>query len=98
MKKVLVKFIAITALFASCSSNNGEWRANVQHSDYLHRSIKQITDVIVHDIFSPPVASRIYTYVSVAGYEAAIHQDSKYATLAGQLHGLEPLPQPEAGK
>src|SRR6478736_890572 len=95
MKRVLVKFIAITALFASCSNDNGEWRAKVHSADYLHRSIKQITDVIVHDIFSPPVASRIYTYVSVAAYEAARHQDSTYMTLAGQLNGFDPVPQPD---
>jgi len=63
----------------------------------LHRSVKQVTDVIVHDIFSPPVAARIYTYMSIAGYEAAIHQDEKYVTLAGQLKGLEPVPKPEEG-
>ena len=53
--------------------------------EFLHRSVKQITDIIVHDIFSPPVASRIYTYMSVAGYEAAIHQDDEVVTFAGQL-------------
>lgn len=65
--------------------------------DFLHRSVKQVTDVIVHDIFSPPVAARIYTYMSIAGYEAAINQDEKYLTLAGQLKGLEPVPKPEEG-
>ena len=70
-----------------------EWRIKVERAEFLHRSVKQVTDVIVHDIFSPPVAARIYTYMSVAGYEAAIHQDEKYVTLAGQLNGLEPVPQ-----
>lgn len=36
----------------------------------LHRSQKAATSVIVHDIFSPPVASRIYLYSSIAAYEA----------------------------
>lgn len=52
----------------------------------------------MHDILSPPAASRIYAYVSVAGYEAVIHQDEKYGTLAEQLHGLEAVPEPEKGK
>ena len=55
---------------------------------YLHRTLKQITDVIVHDIFSPPVAARIYAYSSIAAYETAINQDSKYKGLAVQLTGL----------
>ncbi len=36
----------------------------------LHRAEKAVTTVIVHDIFSPPVASRIYMYSAVAAYEA----------------------------
>lgn len=85
------------SLLFSCSGDNDEWRTKVDRPDFLHRSVKQVTDVIVHDIFSPPVAARIYTYMSIAGYEVAIHQDEKYVTLAGQLKGLEPVPTPEEG-
>ena len=28
--------------------------------EYIHQSMQKLTDVIVYDIFSPPVASRIY--------------------------------------
>lgn len=63
-------------------------------ADYIHRAMKKVTDVIVHDIYSPPVASRIYAYVSVAGYEAAIAGNDQYTSLAGQLHGLQQLPKP----
>ncbi|MDZ7649965.1 MAG: hypothetical protein U5K54_24100 [Cytophagales bacterium] len=35
--------------------------------------------------------------MSIAAYEAALHQDAKYISLAGQLKGLESLPQPEPG-
>jgi hypothetical protein len=58
--------------------------------------MKEVTDVIVHDIYSPPVASRIYAYVSVAGYEAAIAINQNYFSLAAQLHGLNTLPKPAA--
>lgn len=57
--------------------------------------MKAITDRIVHDIFSPPVASRIYTYSSVAAYEAIRHQNKNYASLVGQLNGLTRMPQPD---
>ncbi|MDH5609727.1 MAG: vanadium-dependent haloperoxidase, partial [Cyclobacteriaceae bacterium] len=63
----------------------------------LYRSVtKQLTDVIIYDIFSPPVASRIYAYSSIAAYEAMLpaHAD-QYISLAGQLNGLEAVPQPE---
>jgi hypothetical protein len=83
-------------LLVACSKP-GDYHKKTDDPEYLHRSIKKITDIIVHDIFSPPVASRIYAYTSVAAYEAARHQDSSLVTLAGQLHGLEPVPAPEPG-
>ena len=72
-----------------CSTNKTEYKAKVQDPEFLHRTIKQITDRIVYDIFSPPVASRIYAYTSIAGYEALRHQDPTYLSLAGQVKGLQ---------
>jgi hypothetical protein len=96
MKNTLL-YIGVVIVLVACSGDNGEWRVKSENPEFLHRSVKQVTDVIVHDIFSPPVASRIYGYMSIAAYEAALHQDAKYISLAGQLKGLESLPQPEPG-
>ncbi|MBI1768287.1 MAG: vanadium-dependent haloperoxidase [Bacteroidetes bacterium] len=97
MKKVFS--FSVLVFLASCSpSNDGAYKAKVQDPEFFHRSMKAITDRIVHDIFSPPVASRIYSYASVAGYEAIIHQNKNYVSLAGQLHGLGKFPQPDSTK
>ncbi|MEQ9438203.1 MAG: vanadium-dependent haloperoxidase [Cyclobacteriaceae bacterium] len=66
--------------------------------EYIHQSMQKLTDVIVYDIFSPPVASRIYSYPSIAAYEVLIHEHPEYQSLAGQLTGLEPAPDPVAGQ
>ena len=86
----------LTGLLISCSSGHKDYKAKSQNPEFIHRSVKQITDIIVHDIFSPPVAARIYTYSSVAGYEALIPQDKSYLSMAGQLHGLGPVPRPDS--
>lgn len=95
MKKFLISCAIVSGVFVSCSKDDNAWRAKAEDPEFLHRSVKQVTDVIVHDIFSPPVASRIYTYMSVAAYEAAIHQDKNYVSYVGQLHGLKSLPKPD---
>jgi hypothetical protein len=83
---------------ASCAITPETKRTiDVNEIEVLHGSVKQVTDVIVHDIFSPPVAARIYAYMTIAGYEAAIQGDNKYRSLAGQLNGFEAVPQPEPG-
>jgi len=61
-------------------------------ADTMHDAMQKLSDVIVHDIFSPPVASRIYAYPSIAAYEIEASQHPKYKSLAGQLHDLKPIP------
>lgn len=82
----------------SCEQVNPNYQEEAANPEFFHRSMQQLSDVIVHDIFSPPVASRIYVYPSIAAYEVAINENPDYKTLAGQLHGLEPVPQPEPGQ
>ncbi len=84
-------------LFAltSCERDNPEWRAQAPGADAIHNSLQQVTDVIVHDIFSPPQAARIYAYATIASYEAGRHIDPSLTTLAGQLNELEAVPQPD---
>ncbi|RYY30428.1 MAG: phosphatase PAP2 family protein [Sphingobacteriaceae bacterium] len=84
-------------LMLSCSSKNN-WKKLAENPEYIHRSIREITEVMVFDIYSPPVASRIYAYISVAGYEAAINRNPKYFSLAGQLNGLKNMPKPDPHK
>ena len=90
------RWVALVFVIFGCGSNSVEYKAKVQNTDYIHRTLKKVTDLIVYDIFSPPVAGRIYAYTSVAGYEALIPQEKKYVSLAGQLNGLGPLPQPDS--
>ncbi len=60
--------------------------------DNYHQAVDKITEVMVHDIFSPPVASRIYNYPNIAAYEIICQGNSAYKTLSGQVHGLTPIP------
>lgn len=94
---LLIFFAGAILIFPSCEKVNPNWETDAAKADFLHRAQKKITDVIVHDIFSPPVASRIYAYSSIAGYEAMVPGNTDYQTLGGQLNALENVPQPEAG-
>lgn len=94
---LLIIGITLTIL-SGCESSNPNWEQEANNPDFLHHSLKEITDVIVHDIFSPPVASRIYAYSTISAYEALVPDHPEYNSLVGQLNGLESVPQPEAGK
>jgi len=73
--------------------------ANAQQKDarVAGQCLQVLTDVIIHDITSPLVASRDYAYSMIAFYEAARYADSNYLSYGGQLNGLKPLPVPSPG-
>jgi hypothetical protein len=47
---------------------------------------------------SPTFASRCLGYISLAMYESVVHGSKDHQSLAGQLNGLDILPQPEKDK
>ena len=96
--KYLISLFFIFSSFSSSGKEIKSWEDKTANADYIHRAIKQVTDVMVHDIYSPPVAARTYAYISIAGYEAAVSGNSNYKTFALQLHGLKAVPKPKAGK
>ena len=93
----LLTFSLFVGLIVSCDTVNPEFQEDAKSPDRYHRSMKKLTDVIVHDIFSPPVASRIYAYPNIAAYEGIRHDHPDYLSFEGQLRGLENLPRPEEG-
>ncbi|HRI79247.1 MAG TPA: vanadium-dependent haloperoxidase [Cyclobacteriaceae bacterium] len=94
MKRSVLLFVILVFFYGCVREKSGNYKLKAGNPEFLHRAMKEITDRMVHDIFAPPVASRIYAYTSIAAYEAAVHQDAQFISLAGQLHGLDSVPQP----
>jgi hypothetical protein len=91
--------LSIALLIAACSHNTHKADPKLlTDQNLLHSNIKQITEVIVHDVFSPPVASRIYAYTNLASYEAIRFVRPGYVPIASQLNGFEQLPEPGKDK
>jgi len=88
------KLIFVFALFLSLLSCTKEAKPIVITTDDYHNSIDKLTEVMVHDIFSPPVASRIYSYATIAAYEVIAQNNENYISLSDQLKGLTPTPDP----
>ncbi len=67
-----------------------------ENTSLIHDAVDKTTEVIVHDIFSPVVAGRIYAYTNIALYEALRSGHPEYKSFAGQLNGLTEVPVPSA--
>lgn len=100
-KKVLYPVIFLTAFMAvllGCTPKMDEAKLDAYTKDQLNKWNKKLTDVIISDIFTPPVASRIYAYPHIAAYEALANGNPTYQSLEGQLREFEAVPKPEADK
>ena len=98
MKKVITAVTVTLAAIMWIQCKSPEKGTAIDPEDVLHANQQQLTEIIIYDIFSPPVASRIYAYTSLAAYEAIRHDLPGYASLAEKLNGFGTMPQPETGK
>jgi hypothetical protein len=100
MKKNL--YIVISAIFilaSSCGEKKTDFAALDQFSKNQQVEwLKKLSSIIISDIFSPPVCSRIYTYTNIAAYEALRPAYPQQFSYGNQLNGLGAIPLPDTGK
>ncbi|MBO0321369.1 vanadium-dependent haloperoxidase [Muricauda sp. CAU 1633] len=92
MKERISLLVTILLVFVSCQKKQEP--ITISPEDY-HKSVDKVVEVMIHDIFSPPVASRIFAYPNIAAYEIIAQKDDGYKSLAGQVHDLESIPSPK---
>jgi len=90
MRTSLYWILAIV-IMASCSKPSTP--ISISAEDY-HKSVDKVGQIMVHDIFSPPVASRVFAYPNVAAYEIIAQGNEKYKSLSGQLTDFDLIPAP----
>ncbi|MFD2563045.1 vanadium-dependent haloperoxidase [Aquimarina rubra] len=95
ISKAMPILVLLLVLSVSCQKEVKEIEIT---SDDYHKAVDKVTEVMVHDIFSPPVASRIYNYANIAAYEVIRQEGNNYKTLASQLHELRPVPKADTTK
>ena len=96
--KIFNFFLIVTIFcFHSCSeTNNINYKEQLSDPELFQAAMQNLTDIVVYDIFSPPVASRVYLYPSVAAYEIMAYFNSdNFNSLKGQVNELQDIPIPE---
>ncbi|NRB52618.1 MAG: vanadium-dependent haloperoxidase [Saprospiraceae bacterium] len=94
MRRIALWLAFISVLSLSCQKeyiSQAGIRDNLQESELFVRSVENLTDIQVHDIFSPPVASRVYTYPCIAAFEALCPAYPDQESFANHLSDLSPL-------
>ncbi|MDB5232594.1 MAG: phosphoesterase [Chitinophagaceae bacterium] len=95
MKHILLS----TGLFILlCSTACNKKAVKLADAKILHDNQDQLTKVIIYDVFTPPVSSRIYLYSSIASYEAIRFDKPGNPSIAEKLNGFKTMPAPEKNK
>jgi hypothetical protein len=96
--RLIVTAIALACIFTACNTKD-DYKKIIHDPLLFSNTVHELNEVVMGNNFSPIVASRNYTYASIAAYEVvAAGYPGKYQSLAGQLHGLTNVPKPEVGK
>lgn len=86
--------LCTVVIFSSCRQKNNNY-VKVMHNPYLYAEVMhKLNYVIIYDIFTPPVASRIFAYSNLAAYEVLAHEGHHYKSLEGKVNGLNNIPPP----
>ncbi|HEY8661160.1 MAG TPA: vanadium-dependent haloperoxidase [Hanamia sp.] len=101
MKKNPVYYFCLFLLcavvaFSSCKQKSNDY-VKVMHDPLLYNDVMhKLNYVIIYDIFTPPVASRVFAYSNLAAYEVLANEGKYFASLEGKVTGLNNIPHPAA--
>src|SRR6478672_9419629 len=97
MKKILFA-VYLSVVMVACTEKK-DYKKLIHDPLLFSSTVHELNQVVMGNNFTPIVASRNYLYGSIAAYEViAAGYPDQYNSLAGQLHGLESVPKPVAGK
>lgn len=88
MKFKITLLITLIFIFSSCQKDK---KIEVSPAEY-EAAVDNVTQIMIHDIFAPPVASRIFVYPNIAAFEVIAQNSKTYKSLQNQLHGLDSIP------
>jgi hypothetical protein len=87
-----VIFITTTGVY-SCRQPS----KNIQLSNKdISNVVKQMTELMVHDVTNPPLAARFFSYACLAGYEIVAQNNRKFPGMYGTLNNYPRLVKPDS--
>ncbi|HYM95558.1 MAG TPA: vanadium-dependent haloperoxidase [Chitinophagaceae bacterium] len=94
-----VFFILIISVVSIISCKQRQDYKKIIHDPALYsKAVHEINYVVIYDIFTPPVASRIFAYSNLAAYAIMSQGDSNLSPLQGKIKDLDSIPKPNPGE
>lgn len=87
---ILLAFVYITI---GCT-NKAEQLPKL-NSKEVNNVITRMTDIMIHDVSNPPLASRFFAYACLAGYEVASQNNDSIPSMKGKLNEYPDIKEPK---
>ncbi|WP_400076631.1 vanadium-dependent haloperoxidase [Winogradskyella sp. R77965] len=90
-----IYLLCTLCIISSCSKPT---EPIVVSPELFHASVDKVMEIQIHDIFSPPVASRVFVYPNIAAYEILAQKTPQMESLAGNVAELTSIPKADKDK
>ena len=95
MKRKVISYLQVCAFLVLCGAcKRIDSNIQLNNSD-INKVVAQMTEVMVHDVTSPPLAARFYAYTCLAGYEVISQTDSTVKSMYGLLRDYPKIQKPK---
>ncbi|MET4082744.1 hypothetical protein ABIB40_002708 [Pedobacter sp. UYP30] len=84
MYKIFIIFLLIG--LAVTTNSCRKHKIPILTNEDISKVIKDMTEVMIHDVTNPPLAARFYAYTCLAGYEVVAQNDSTVKSMYGVLN------------
>lgn len=92
MKKIIC-LLGISMTLWSCNTNSKKG-LSINEVYIQVDCMERLDEVVVYDIYSPPVASRIYAYSNLAFYEAIKYSEKNTGSITQKMQLFDSMPKP----
>src|SRR5690242_2344343 len=93
--RIIIPLLGLLLLASACKRQHRDY-TKVMHDPFLYeKTVHDLNYVVIHDIFTPPVASRVFAYCTLASYEALAGEGRHFRSLSGKIRGLTGMPAPD---
>ena len=88
-------FVSLVIILGiSCKQKSNDY-VKVMHNPLLYNEVMhKLNYVVIYDIFTPPVAARVFAYSNLAAYEVLANGSKEIISLQGKVKGLNNIPAP----
>ena len=80
--------------FSSCKQKNTDYVKTIHDPALYTQMVHKLNYVIIYDIFTPPVAARVFAYSNLAALQVLANDGTHFKSLKGKVSNLHNIPAP----